>query len=139
MEVFTPMCIFYTYYITRVTNHVIQTFHTVYFRNSTLLKGVEIKWAPSFEYASSLEYAPVKCTLHSELHAYQKRRLLILTRVYYIRERYEKNFYLMFEWEIQILPKAVKKVTMQCTKMKTHTRACYPGNVTKTNHFSQFQ
>ena len=29
-----------------------------------------------------------------------------------------------------------KKVTMQCTKMKTYTRACYPCILTKTNHFS---
>ena len=29
----------------------------------------------------------------------------------------------------------VKKVTMQCTRMKTHTEACYPCKITKTNHF----
>ena len=29
----------------------------------------------------------------------------------------------------------VKKVTMQCTKMKTHTDACYPCKINKTNHF----
>ena len=28
------------------------------------------------------------------------------------------------------------KVTMQCTKMKTHTDACYPCTINKTNHFS---
>ena len=31
---------------------------------------------------------------------------------------------------------SVKKVTMQCTKMKTHTEACYPFKINKTNHFS---
>ena len=45
-------------------------------------------------------------------------------------------FYSMFEQEIQIWPKfLVKKVTMQCTKMKTHTEACFPSKLTKTNHF----
>ena len=34
------------------------------------------------------------------------------------------------------LVKKVKKVTMQCTKMKTHTDACYPCKINKTNHFS---
>ena len=34
---------------------------------------------------------------------------------------------MIFEQEIQIWPKVlVKKVTMKCTKMKTHTNACYP-------------
>ena len=42
----------------------------------------------------------------------------------------------MFEQEIRILPKVlVKKVNMQCTKMKTHTEACYPCKITKTNIF----
>ena len=30
----------------------------------------------------------------------------------------------------------VKKVTMQCTKIKTHTDACYPCKINKTDHFS---
>ena len=30
----------------------------------------------------------------------------------------------------------VKKVTMQCTKMKTHTGACYPCKINKTSNFS---
>ena len=30
----------------------------------------------------------------------------------------------------------VKKLTMQCTKMKTHADACYPCKINKTNHFS---
>ena len=31
----------------------------------------------------------------------------------------------MFEWQIRILPEvSVKKVVMQCTKMKTHTETC---------------
>ena len=29
-----------------------------------------------------------------------------------------------------------EKVAMQCTKMKTHTDACYPCKINKTNHFS---
>ena len=42
----------------------------------------------------------------------------------------------MFEREIQIWPKVLlKKVSMQCTKMKTHTKACYSGKITKTNRF----
>ena len=42
-----------------------------------------------------------------------------------------------FEQEIQIWPKVlVKKVTMQCTKIKTDTDACYPCKINKTNHFS---
>ena len=46
-------------------------------------------------------------------------------------------FHLIFEQEIKIWPKVlVKKVTMQCTKMKTHTGACYPCKIDKTNHFS---
>ena len=46
------------------------------------------------------------------------------------------KFYLMFEREIQIWPKVlVKKVTMQCTRMKTHTGACYHWKITKTNNF----
>ena len=45
--------------------------------------------------------------------------------------------YLIFEQEIQIWPKvSVKKVTMQCTKMKTHTDACYPCKISKTNYFT---
>ena len=28
-----------------------------------------------------------------------------------------------------------KSITMQCTKMKTHTQACYPCKINKTNHF----
>ena len=30
----------------------------------------------------------------------------------------------------------VKNITMQCTKMKTHTDTCYPRKINKTNHFS---
>ena len=49
---------------------------------------------------------------------------------------YDK-FYWTFEREIQIWPKVlVKKVTMQCTKVKIHTDACYPRKINKTNHFS---
>ena len=41
------------------------------------------------------------------------------------------------EKEIQIWPKVlVKKITMQCIKIKTHTDACYPCKINKTNHFS---
>ena len=29
-----------------------------------------------------------------------------------------------------------EKVTMQCTKMKTHTEACYPCKINKTSNFS---
>ena len=44
--------------------------------------------------------------------------------------------FLMFECQIQIWPKSLsEKVTMQCTKMKTHTGACYPCITTKTKHF----
>ena len=47
------------------------------------------------------------------------------------------KFYLIFEWEIQIWPKVlVKKVTMQCTKVKTHTDACNPCKINKTDNFS---
>ena len=53
------------------------------------------------------------------------------------RKRHKDKFYLIFEREIQIWPKVlVKKVTMQCTKTKTHTDACYPWKINKTNHFS---
>ena len=46
------------------------------------------------------------------------------------------KFYLIFEREIQIWPKVlVKKVTMQCTKMTTHTDACYACKINKNNHF----
>ena len=31
---------------------------------------------------------------------------------------------------------SVKTVTMECTKMKTQTDACYPCKINKTNHFS---
>ena len=42
----------------------------------------------------------------------------------------------MFEREIQIWPEvAVKKVTMQCVKMKLHTAAYYPYKINRTNHF----
>ena len=52
-------------------------------------------------------------------------------------QKIKTSFYLVFEREIQISPKVlVKKVTMQCTKMKTHTDACYPSRINKTNHFS---
>ena len=48
-----------------------------------------------------------------------------------------RKFYLIFEQEIQIWPKVlVKKVTMQCTKMKNHTDACYPCKINKTGNFS---
>ena len=30
----------------------------------------------------------------------------------------------------------MKKVNMQCTKMKTHTDACYPSKINKTSNFS---
>ena len=41
-----------------------------------------------------------------------------------------------FEREIQIWPKVLlKKVSMQCTKMKTHRKASYSGKITKTNRF----
>ena len=44
----------------------------------------------------------------------------------------------MFEREGQIWAKVlVKKETMQCTKMKTHTKACYSCKITKTNNFFQ--
>ena len=47
-------------------------------------------------------------------------------------------FYFMFEQEIQIWPKVlIKNVSMQCTKMKAHTEACYPWKITQTNHFYQ--
>ena len=42
------------------------------------------------------------------------------------------KFYLIFELEIQIWP----EVTMQCTKIKTHTDACYLCKINKTDHFS---
>ena len=52
-------------------------------------------------------------------------------------QSYQDMFYLVFEWEIQIWPKVLaKKVTMQCTKIKNHTDACYPCKIKKTNHFS---
>ena len=44
---------------------------------------------------------------------------------------------MIFQRKIQIWPKVlVKKVTMQCTKIKTHTDACYPCKINKTNQFS---
>ena len=53
--------------------------------------------------------------------------------------RLSAKFYLMPKKEIQIWPEVlVKKVTKQCTKMKTQTEACYPCKITKTNHFTQF-
>ena len=53
-------------------------------------------------------------------------------------QRNEDKFYLMVEREIQIWPKVlVKKLTMQCTKMKTHTDACYPCKITRTDLFCQ--
>ena len=46
-------------------------------------------------------------------------------------------FYLIFEREIQIWPKVlVEKITIQCTKIKTHTDACYSCKINKTNNFS---
>ena len=30
----------------------------------------------------------------------------------------------------------VKKLTIQCTKMKTHTNVCYPCKINKTKNFS---
>ena len=49
----------------------------------------------------------------------------------------QDKFYLIFEQEIQIWPKVlVKKVTMQCTKMKTQTNAFYLCKINKTNNFS---
>ena len=44
---------------------------------------------------------------------------------------------MIFEQEIEIWPKVlVKKLTMQCTKMKTHTDACCPCKINKTSNFS---
>ena len=40
---------------------------------------------------------------------------------------WDKLFYVLSAWEIHIWPKvSVRKVIMQCMKMKTHTKACYP-------------
>ena len=51
----------------------------------------------------------------------------------------QDQFYLMFEREIQIWPKALlKKVTLQRTKMKTYTEAFYACKITKTNNFPSF-
>ena len=50
---------------------------------------------------------------------------------------FKDKFYWIFEQQNSNLAKCLsEKVAMQCTKMKTHTDACYPCKINKTNHFS---
>ena len=54
----------------------------------------------------------------------------------FFKPKIKTRFILMFERKIQIWPKVlVKNLTLQCTRMQTHTEACFPCKLTKTDNF----
>ena len=55
----------------------------------------------------------------------------------YLKRLLKDEFYLIFEREIQIWPDVlVKKVTMNCNKMKACTEAYFPHKIIKPTIFS---